>query len=84
MVQRREDIVRSERITRERTQSSRDHQCQEVEGAYVRKIEAHIGCASPNDLYEERQGTANGAEDDLTERPEWAVCQASGKEEGRE
>lgn len=33
---------------------------------------------------EERQGVADGAKDDLTEGPEWAVCQASGKEEGRE
>ena len=84
VVQRREDIVRSERMTRKRAQSSRDHERQEVEGAYVRKIEAHIGCASSNDLYEERQGPADGTKDDLTERPERAVCQALGKKEGRE
>lgn len=84
VIQSREDVVSSESITRERTQSSGDHERQEVEGAYVRKIEAHIGCASPNDLYEERQGPADGAKDDLTEGPERAVCQASGKEEGRE
>lgn len=84
VIQSREDVVSSESITRERTQSSGNHERQEVEGAYVRKIEAHIGRAPPNDLNEERQGPADGAKDDLTEGPERAVCQALGKEEGRE
>ena len=43
VVQSREDVVSSESITRERTQSSGDHERQEVEGAYVRKIEADGG-----------------------------------------
>jgi len=84
MVESCKNVVRLERIGGERAQTDGNYERQNVEGANMRKVQAHITQTAPNDLYEKRQRPANPAKHDLTSGSEWAVCQVLWKEESGE